>query len=216
MSRIRLAVVDDHELVRKGVISFLMTEPDIEVVGEGKSGEEAYELAKRLNPDVMLMDLFMENGNGIEATKRIADAGFACKVVILTSYYDEKEVIPALEAGAFSYLLKTASAGEVTAAIRKAASGVAVIEPKVTEVMVRRLRGQEKKPHDQLTEREMDVLRCIGEGMTNQEISERLFIGVKTVKTHVSSILGKLEVTDRTQAAVYANRNGLILLKENG
>ena len=216
MSRIRLAVVDDHELVRKGVISFLMTEPDIEVVGEGKSGEEAYELARLVNPDVMLMDLFMENGNGIEATRRIADAGFPCKIVILTSYYDEKEVIPALEAGAFSYLLKTASAGEVTAAIRKAATGVAVIEPKVTEVMVRRLRGQEKKPHDQLTEREMDVLRCIGEGMTNQEISERLFIGVKTVKTHVSSILGKLDVADRTQAAVYANRNGLILLNENG
>lgn len=209
MTKIRLVVVDDHELVRKGILSFLLTEPDIEVVGEGKSGEEAIQLAKKHIPDVVLMDLLMENGNGIEATKIIVDSGLNSRVVILTSYYDEKEVIPALEAGAFSFLLKTSSAAEVVTAIRKAAKGESVIEPKVTNVMVKRLRHHENKLHDTLTEREMDVLQCISEGMTNAEISEDLFIGIKTVKTHVSNILSKLSVADRTQAAVYANRNNI-------
>ncbi|WP_419883367.1 response regulator [Peribacillus sp. B-H-3] len=210
MTRIRLAVVDDHELVRKGIISFLETEPDIEVVGEGISGRDAINLAAKHKPDVILMDLLMENGTGIEATKEIMETGSACRIVILTSYFDEKEVFPALEAGAFSYLLKTSPAFEVASAVRKAAKGEAVIEPRVTDVMVKRLRNKEAKLHDVLTERERDVLLCIGEGMTNQQISEELFIGIKTVKTHVSSILGKLQVGDRTQAAVYANRNGLI------
>jgi two-component system, NarL family, response regulator LiaR len=210
MTRIRLAVVDDHELVRKGIISFLETELDIEVVGEGISGRDAINLAAKHKPDVILMDLLMENGTGIEATKEIMETGSACRIVILTSYFDEKEVFPALEAGAFSYLLKTSSAFEVASAVRKAAKGEAVIEPRVTDVMVKRLRNKEAKLHDVLTERERDVLLCIGEGMTNQQISEELFIGIKTVKTHVSSILGKLQVGDRTQAAVYANRNGLI------
>jgi len=209
MTKIRLVVVDDHELVRKGILSFLLTEPDIEVVGEGKSGMEAFQLVKEHTPDVVLMDLLMENGNGIEATKKIVEAGLSSRVVILTSYYDEKEVFPALEAGAFSFLLKTSSATEVVTAIRKAAKGESVIEPKVTDVMVKRLRNHETKLHDTLTEREMDVLQCISEGMTNAEISEDLFIGIKTVKTHVSNILSKLTVADRTQAAVYANRNNI-------
>ncbi|WP_409304564.1 response regulator [Peribacillus sp. SCS-155] len=207
---IRLAVVDDHELVRKGIISYLSTEPDIEIVGEGSCGKDAVRIAASKKPDVILMDLLMENGTGIDATKEIMAAGHKTRIIILTSYYDEKEVFPAIEAGAFSYMLKTSSAAEVAAAIRKAAAGESVIEPKVTDVMVKRLRSKEKKPHDTLTEREMDVLCCIGEGMTNLEISEELFIGIKTVKTHVSNILGKLEVADRTQAAVYANRNGLV------
>ncbi|OIK09173.1 response regulator transcription factor [Bacillus sp. MUM 13] len=214
MTKIRLAVIDDHELVRKGIISFLETEPDIEIVGEGSSGRDAINLAAKHKPDVILMDLLMENGTGIEATKEIMETGSACRIVILTSYFDEKEVFPALEAGAFSYLLKTSPAFDVASAIRKAAKGEAVIEPRVTDVMVKRLRNKEAKLHDGLTERERDVLLCIGEGMTNQEISEELFIGIKTVKTHVSSILGKLQVGDRTQAAVYANRNGLIKQQE--
>ncbi|MFD0048782.1 response regulator [Actinomycetes bacterium NPDC127524] len=210
MTKIRLAVIDDHELVRKGIISFLETEPDIEIVGEGSSGRDAINLAAKHKPDVILMDLLMENGTGIEATKEIMETGSACRIVILTSYFDEKEVFPALEAGAFSYLLKTSPAFDVASAIR----GEAVIEPRVTDVMVKRLRNKEAKLHDALTERERDVLLCIGEGMTNQEISEELFIGIKTVKTHVSSILGKLQVGDRTQASVYANRNGLVKQQE--
>jgi two-component system, NarL family, response regulator LiaR len=215
MQKIRLAVVDDHELVRKGIISYLVTEPDIEIVGEGSSGKDAVKLATTTDPDVILMDLLMDNGTGIDATREIMSKGSSSRIIILTSYYDEKEVFPAIEAGAFSYLLKTSSADEVVSAIRKAAKGESVIEPKVTDVMVKRLRSKEKKPHDTLTEREMDVLQCIGEGMTNQEISEELFIGIKTVKTHVSNILGKLDVADRTQAAVYANRNGLIKTQTN-
>ncbi len=207
---IRVAVVDDHEMVRKGIISYLATEEGIKVIGEACSGKDAVQLALKERPDIVLMDLLMENGNGIEATREILKSFPDCKIIIITSYYDDEQVFPAIEAGAFSYMLKTASAGEVVAAIKKAAMGEPVIESRVANKMLNRFRTQEKKPHDDLTEREFDVLLCIGEGMTNQEISEELFIGIKTVKTHVSNILSKLGVSDRTQAAVYANRNGII------
>ncbi|KON89519.1 LuxR family transcriptional regulator [Sporosarcina globispora] len=207
---IRVAVVDDHEMVRKGIISYLATEAGIEVIGEAESGNDAVKLVLKERPEIVLMDLLMENGNGIEATREILKSYPGCKVIIITSYYDDEQVFPAIEAGAFSYMLKTASAYEVVNAIKKAANGEPVIESKVAGKMVSRLREKEKKPHDDLTEREFDVLLCIGEGMTNQEISEELFIGIKTVKTHVSNILSKLGVSDRTQAAVYANRNGII------
>ncbi|MFP9127290.1 response regulator [Niallia sp. BSM11] len=207
---IKVAVVDDHDIVRKGLISYLQTEKDIELVFEATGGQEAVKLAVMKKPDVVLMDLLMEKGNGIEATKGILKEYPGCKIIIITSYYDEAQVIPAIEAGAFSYLLKTASAHEIVQAIRKAVAGETVIEPKVASVMLKKLRPSEKKQHDDLTERELEVLMCLGEGMTNQEISEELYIGVKTVKTHVSNILAKLNVSDRTQAAVYANRNGVI------
>ncbi|MGV2940697.1 response regulator [Mesobacillus sp. LC4] len=210
MEKIRVAVVDDHEMVRKGIISYLETEPSIEIVGEADSGKKAVALVKDTKPDVVLMDLLMENGTGIEATTEILSFNPECKIIIITSFYDDEQVFPAIEAGAFSYMLKTASASEVIKAIEKASRGETVIEPKVANRMMKRLRPQERKPHDELTERELEVLKCIGEGMTNQQISEELFIGVKTVKTHVSNILGKLALSDRTQAAVYANRNGLI------
>lgn len=210
MARIRVAVVDDHEMVRKGIISYLETEPGIEIVGEANSGNKAVTLVKKTKPDVVLMDLLMENGTGIDETREILRFYPECKIIIITSFYDDEQVFPAIEAGAFSYMLKTATASEVIKAIEKASRGETVIEPKVANKMMRRLRPQERKPHDELTERELDVLKCIGEGMTNQQISEELFIGVKTVKTHVSNILGKLALSDRTQAAVYANRNGLI------
>ncbi|WP_226644799.1 response regulator transcription factor [Mesobacillus subterraneus] len=210
MEKIRVAVVDDHEMVRKGIISYLETEPSIEIVGEADSGKKAIALVKDTKPDVVLMDLLMENGTGIEATTEILSFYPECKIIIITSFYDDEQVFPAIEAGAFSYMLKTASASEVIRAIEKASRGETVIEPKVANRMMKRLRPQERKPHDELTERELEVLKCIGEGMTNQQISEELFIGVKTVKTHVSNILGKLALSDRTQAAVYANRNGLI------
>ncbi|MBT2688943.1 response regulator transcription factor [Bacillus sp. ISL-47] len=207
---IRVAVVDDHEMVRKGIISYLATEAGIKVIGEACSGKEAVQLVLKERPEIVLMDLLMENGNGIEATREILKSYPGCKIIIITSYYDDEQVFPAIEAGAFSYMLKTANALDVVAAIKKAAQGEPVIESKVANKMVSRFRAQEKKPHDDLTEREFDVLMCIGEGMTNQEISDELFIGIKTVKTHVSNILSKLGVSDRTQAAVYANRNGII------
>lgn len=206
---IRIVVIDDHDIVRKGIISFLQTEDDMEVVGQADSGFDGAELVLKEQPEVVLMDLIMENGNGIEATKKIMSAYPVCKVIILTSYYDNEQVIPALEAGAFSYLLKTSNAQEIADAVRKAAKDENVIEPKVAQKMMSRFRSTVKKPHEDLTERELEVLLCIGDGMTNQEISEKLYIGIKTVKTHVSNILSKLEVNDRTQAAVYVHRNQL-------
>lgn len=207
---VRVVVVDDHEVVRKGIIAYLKTDPRIDVVGEAESGKESIPIIEKEKPDVVLMDLIMENGNGIEATKKIMEIHPDCRVIILTSYYDDEQVFPALEAGAFSYLLKTSSGTEIVDAILKASEGENVIEPKVAGKMLTNFRKEEKKPHEELTDREMEVLLCIGNGMTNQEISEHLFIGIKTVKTHVSSILSKLGVKDRTQAAVYVHRNNLL------
>lgn len=210
MEKIKVMIVDDHDVVRRGVKTFLLTDDEIDIVGEASSGNEGVELALELKPDVILMDLIMENGTGIEATEKIMKQLPNCKIIILTSYYDDEKVFPALEAGAFSYMLKTSSGEEISNAIKKAARGENVIEPKVASAMMNRIRTPEKMPHDDLTERELEVLICIGNGLTNSEISEKLFIGIKTVKTHVSNILSKLGVQDRTQAAVYAHRNGLM------
>lgn len=207
--KIKVVVVDDHDIVRKGVIAYLMTEPELDIIGEARSGNEGAKLVIKEKPDVVLMDLMMENGNGIEATKQIMSDYPSCKIIILTSFYDDEKVFPALEAGAFSYMLKTSSAEEIAQAIKKAAKGETYIEPKVANKMMTRFRTTERKLHEDLTERELEVLMCIGDGLTNQEISDKLYIGVKTVKTHVSNILSKLNVYDRTQAAVYAHKNGL-------
>ncbi|WP_156288810.1 response regulator transcription factor [Oceanobacillus salinisoli] len=206
---IRVIVVDDHEVVRKGIVAYLQTEDDIDIVGQASSGNEGAALILKHEPDVVLMDLIMEDGNGIEATRKVMESLAACKIIILTSFYDDEQVFPAIEAGAFSYILKTSSAKEIVNAIRKAAKGENVIESKVAGKMISGFRAGDKKPHDDLTDREMEVLLCIGNGMTNQEISDKLYIGVKTVKTHVSNILSKLDVHDRTQAAIYVHRNDL-------
>ncbi|MCP8615520.1 response regulator transcription factor [Salirhabdus salicampi] len=208
--KINVVVVDDHEVVRKGLTTYLETVDELNIVGEASNGTEGIEVAKTKKPDVVLMDLMMENGNGIEATKEIMSKLPNCKIIILTSYYDDEKVFPAIEAGAFSYMLKTSSAVEIAAAIKKAAKGETVIEPKIAGKMMNRFRHYETSPHEELTEREFEVLICIGNGLTNQEISDKLYIGIKTVKTHVSNILNKLGVQDRTQAAVYAHRNGLM------
>ncbi|AVQ98599.1 transcriptional regulator [Oceanobacillus picturae] len=207
---IRVIVVDDHQVVRKGIIAYLQTDEEIDVIGEASSGNDGAALILKEKPDVVLMDLMMENGTGVDATKRILKSDPSIKIIILTSYYDDEQVFPAIEAGAFSYLLKTSSATDILAAIKKAAMGENVIEPKVAGKMLSSFRTEEKKLHDALTEREREVLLCIGNGMTNQEISEKLYIGIKTVKTHVSNILSKLEVQDRTQAAVYVHKQQLI------
>jgi len=207
---IRVVVVDDHKIVRQGIIAYLNTVQSIEIVGEASSGHEAVELVRDLQPDVVLMDLVMENGTGVDATKEIMRFLPDCKIIILTSYYDDEKVFPAIEAGAFSYLLKTASANDIVEAIHKAMNNENVIEPKVASKVISGIQGQSKKPHQQLTKRELEVLLCIGNGMTNREISDKLYIGIKTVKTHVSNILAKLGVNDRTQAAVYVHRNHLL------
>ncbi|MDI9441410.1 MAG: response regulator transcription factor [Firmicutes bacterium] len=204
-------VVDDHEMVRLGLCSYLETADDLEVVGQADCGSKAVEMARELKPDVILMDLIMEGGTGIEATEQIKTELPATQIIILTSYVDEKLVFPALEAGALSYILKTSQAEEIAEAIRRAVRQESVIEPKVAAKMLTRIRDDsEQLPHNELTPREMEVLKLIGEGKTNQEIADELFIGIKTVKTHVSNVLSKLGVEDRTRAAIYAHRHKII------
>lgn len=207
---IRVLVVDDHDMVRRGIVSYLETEEDIEVVGEAADGKQAIAAAMQHRPDIILMDLIMEPVDGIEATKQIKATLPDVKIIVLTSFVDERQIFPALEAGALSYLLKTSRADEILGAIRSALKGESILAPRVASKMLSRLQPQTTAPHASLTPRELEVLALIGEGKTNQEISDLLFIGIKTTKTHVSSILGKLGVEDRTQAAVYAHRNGLV------
>jgi len=207
---IRVMLVDDHEMVRMGLAAYLSTEDDIEVVGEASSGEEGVRLAVELKPDVILMDLVMEGIGGVEATRRIREACSSCKVIVLTSFIDDEKVYPVIEAGAFSYLLKTSRAVEIARAIRSAAAGEPVLESRVANKLMARFRsGSESLPHEQLTPRELEVLLLIGKGKSNQEIADELIIGIKTVKTHVSNILSKLGVEDRTQAAIYVHQHHL-------
>ncbi|WP_026690225.1 response regulator [Alteribacter aurantiacus] len=206
MNKIRVLIVDDHEMVRMGLRTYLQTEPDIDVVGEGKSGREAVEKANELKPDVILMDLLMDDMNGVEATKALE--AHSAKIIVLTSYMDDEMLFPVMEAGAFSYILKTSSAVEIANCIRKAYKGEATFEGQVTQKMFNQMRHKPK--HDELTRREKEVLALIGQGLSNKEIGERLHIGIKTVKTHVSHILTKLELDDRTQAAIYANKHSLV------
>lgn len=208
---IRIVLVDDHEMVRLGLSAFLSTQPDMEVVGQASDGEAGVRIVVEQKPDVVLMDLVMEKMDGIAATSKIMQQVTDVKIIVLTSFIDDEKVYPVIEAGAFSYLLKTSSATEIAEAIRSAANGEPVLEAKVTNKMMARMRGQKEKPlHDCLTPREFEVLLLIGEGKSNQEIADQLYIGIKTVKTHVSNILQKLHMDDRTQMAVYAHRSGLV------
>ncbi|KZE36909.1 LuxR family transcriptional regulator [Bhargavaea cecembensis] len=206
---IRVLLADDHEMVRIGVSAYLQVQPDMEVVGEASNGREAVDLALRLRPDIILMDMVMPEMNGAEATAAIIKKWPEAKIMVVTSFLDDDKVYPALEAGASSYILKTSKASRIADAIRETLGGRTVLEPEVTTKMMQRMRGTERAPHDGLTAREMEILLLIAKGRTNQDISDELFISLKTVKTHVSNILSKLGVDDRTQAAVYAYQNGL-------
>lgn len=208
---IRVLLVDDHEMVRMGMYAYLMAQPDIEVVGEATNGAEGVKLAAQHKPDVILMDLVMEGMDGIEATRQINECLDQPKIIVLTSFVDDEKVYPALEAGALSYLLKTSKATEITKAIRLAVKGESVLEAEVTGKVLNRMRGGSSvMPHETLTNRELEVLRLIADGKSNQDIADVLFIALKTVKAHVTNILSKLEVEDRTQAAIYAHRNHLM------
>lgn len=211
MSKIRLIIVDDHEMVRMGISSYLSTDEDFEILGEGNNGREAVALAEQFQPDVVLMDLLMPEMDGIEATRKIKEVSPESKVIILTSFMDDKQVFPAIEAGAFSYILKTTRASEIADAIRLAAQGESTLEPVVATKLMNRMRNKSTPaPHESLSERELEVLVLLGEAKSNQEIADELYIGIKTVKTHVSNILQKLGLEDRTQAAVYAHKFGLM------
>ena len=207
---IKVLLVDDHEMVRLGVSSYLSIQDDIEVIGEAENGRVGYEKALELRPDVILMDLVMDEMDGIESTKLILNDWPEAKIIIVTSFIDDEEVYPAIEAGAAGYLLKTSTAHEIAEAIRATQRGERVLEPEVTTKMMDRLTNRTPILHEDLTNREQEVLLLIAEGKSNQEIADALFITLKTVKTHVSNILSKLEVEDRTQATIYAFKHGLI------
>lgn len=211
MNPIKVLLVDDHEMVRIGLAAVLGTEDDIEVVGEASNGKEGVRLAEEYRPEVVLMDLVMEGMDGIETTRRVLEKVPDCKVIVLTSYIDDEKIYPVIEAGAFSYLLKTSRAGEIAQAIRSAVKGQPILESQVASKIMNRFRQnkQQSLPHQELTDREMEVLRLIAKGKSNQDVADDLFIGVKTVKFHVTNILAKLGVEDRTQAAIYAFKHGL-------
>jgi NarL family two-component system response regulator LiaR len=209
---IKVLLVDDHEMVRIGLAAVLGTEEGIEVVGEASSGAEGIRLAQQYRPDVVLMDLLMEGMDGIETTRRLLQLYPDCKVIVLTSFLDDDKMYPVIEAGAFSYLLKTSRASEIAQAIRSAAKGQPILESQVASKIMHRFRQPKLVAalHESLTEREMEVLCLIAEGKSNQDTADILYIGIKTVKFHVTNILAKLGVEDRTQAAIYAFKNGLI------
>ncbi|MFD2445095.1 response regulator [Bacillus sp. CGMCC 1.16607] len=208
---IRVLFVDDHEMVRIGVSSYLSAQSDIEVVGEADNGRRGVELALELRPDIILMDLVMKEMDGIEATRQIIEQWPEAKVIIVTSFLDDEKVYPALEAGATSYMLKTSKAGDIANAVRDTYHGQSVLEPEVTGKMMLKMRQKTVHlPHEELTSRELEILLLMAEGKTNQEIADELFIALKTVKTHVSNILSKLQVQDRTQAVIYAFKHSLV------
>ena len=210
---ISVLLVDDHSMVREGVRAFLVTQPDITVVGEAGSGEEAIRLAEQHVPDVVLMDLIMPEMDGVEATRRVKQVSPRSQVVVLTSYHEDEHIFPALKAGALSYVLKDLSAQELAAAVRKAAVGEAVLHPRVAARVIKELQGKRAdalNPFTELSERELEVLKLIADGMSNADIASKLFLSEKTVKGHVSNILSKLHLVDRTQAAVYAWREGIV------
>ncbi|SFB08345.1 MULTISPECIES: response regulator transcription factor [unclassified Bacillus (in: firmicutes)] len=208
---IKVVFVDDHEMVRIGVSSYLSAQEDIEVIGEADNGRTGVELALELRPDIILMDLVMKEMDGIEATRQIIEKWPEAKVIIVTSFLDDEKVYPALEAGASSYMLKTSKASEIANAVRATYHGQSVLEPEVTGKMMMKMRQKnEHFPHEDLTSRELEILMLMTEGKTNQEIADELFIALKTVKTHVSNILSKLGVQDRTQAVIYAFKHSLV------
>lgn len=208
---IKVLLIDDHEMVRLGVSSYLSIQPDIEVIGEAENGKIGYEQALALRPDIIMMDLVMDVMDGIESTKAIMAEWPEAKIIIVTSFIDDEKVYPALEAGAASYMLKTSTASQIADAIRSTFKGETILEPEVTGKMMQRLTKKHHHAlHDDLTKRENEILLLIAQGNSNQEIADALFITLKTVKTHVSNILAKLDVEDRTQAAIYAFKHHLI------
>lgn len=210
---ITVLLVDDHAMVRQGVRTFLETQADLSVVGEAGSGEEAVGLAAQHVPDVILMDLIMPDMDGVEATRRVKQVSPRSQVVVLTSYYEDEHIFPALKAGALSYVLKDLSADELAGAVRKAAKGEAVLHPRVAARVIQELQGRREEglnPFTELSERELEVLKLIADGMSNAAMADKLVLSEKTIKGHVSNILSKLHLVDRTQAAVYAWREGIV------
>jgi NarL family two-component system response regulator LiaR len=215
--KIKVLVVDDHAIVRQGLRTFIDLQPDMEVVGEGTNGIEAVDLTRRTQPDIVLLDLVMPGMDGIQATPRIIEESSKSRIIILTSFSEEDKVLPAIRAGAEGYLLKDIAPDELVQAVRDAYQGKVQLHPEIARKLMSAISAEAKPTGgpvandtpDGLTEREHEVLSLIADGMNNREIAEKLSISERTVKTHVSNILGKLGVADRTKAAIYALRRGL-------
>jgi len=213
---IRVLIADDHPIVRKGIRALLATEADIEVVGEAADGKEAIEKAERLRPDVVLMDLVMPGMDGIEAIRRITARQPETRILVLTSFAEDEKVFPALKAGALGYLLKDSSPEELVRAIHQVHRGESSLSPAIARKLLQEISRPPARPlsPEPLTERELEVLRLIARGKSNREIAGELVISEATVRTHVSNILGKLQLASRTQAALYALREGIAELEE--
>jgi NarL family two-component system response regulator LiaR len=215
-SPIRVLLVDDHAILRKGIRALLSTEPDIEVVGEAGDGQEALTQAEALGPDVILMDLVMPNTDGIEATRQVVARHSGVRVLVLTSFVADDKVFPAIKAGALGYILKDTGPDDLVRAIRQVHRGEPTLEPEIARKLLFELAQPSRQPPtpQPLTGREMDVLRLIAQGQSNREIAEELVLSETTVRTHVSNILGKLHLASRTQAALYALKEGLASLDD--
>jgi len=214
VEKIKVLIVDDHQVVRQGLRTFLELQDDVLVVGEAGDGQTAIEMVQRLNPNVVLMDLVMPRLDGISATRQVKSLTPNVKVIALTSFTEDDKVFPAIQAGASSYLLKDVSPDNLIEAIRAAHRGEARLHPDIARKLMEQVARQTASSHDyqvnDLTEREHDVVRLIAQGRSNQEIAQALVISEKTVKTHVSNILSKLQLEDRTQLAIYAIKRGLV------
>jgi two-component system, NarL family, response regulator LiaR len=213
---IRILLTDDHVVVRRGTQALLSTEPEIQVVGEAKNGEEAVAKAEELRPDVILMDLEMPVMDGIEAIRRITASQKDARILVLTSFATDDKVFPAIKAGALGYLLKDSSPDELVRAIRQVYRGESSLHPTIARKLLQEMSRPSQKPptDDPLTEREVEVLKLVAQGNSNQDIADELIISEATVRTHVSNILSKLHLASRTQAALYALKEGLASLDD--
>jgi NarL family two-component system response regulator LiaR len=215
--KIKVLIVDDHQVVRQGLRTFLELLDDISVVGEAEDGKQAVELVLALKPDVVLMDLVMPRMDGITATQQVVGLGIPTKVIALTSFTEDDKVFPAIQAGAASYLLKNVSPDDLAEAIRAVHHGEARLHPEITRKLMQQVSQSrntaQENPLSSLTEREKEVLRLVAAGSNNREIAQELVISEKTVKTHVSNILGKLNLEQRTQIVIYAVKHKLVDIK---
>ena len=210
METISVLIVDDHPVVRRGLRTFLELHADVRVVAEASNGIDGVSLAEELEPDVVLMDLMLPDLDGIEATRRIRSVSPSTSVIVLTSFADDDKVFPAIKAGATAYLLKDAEPQQLVEAIRLASRGEPLLHPKIAARLMQEVAGGgERDAVEDLTARELQVLRLLAQGLTNKLIAEELVVSEKTVKTHVSNILAKLHLSHRTEAALYAVRHGL-------
>lgn len=213
-SEIKVLIVDDHQVVRQGLRTFLELQPDIIVVGEAGDGQSAVEMVRQLQPDVVLMDLVMPRLDGVSATRQVKALESGVKVIALTSFTEDDKVFPAIQAGASSYLLKDVSPDDLVEAIRAVHGGEARLHPDIARKLMEQV-AQQSSPirqgvPEELTGRELEVVQLVAQGRNNHEIAQALVISEKTVKTHISNVLGKLHLDDRTQLAIYAIKHGLV------